>query len=65
MVPHHHPVSLYTKVEAETLQLQNWNFYFPWYDLRASPMALYMHLHMCFFSRDADADARSKPSGPC
>ena len=29
--------------------------------LRASPMALHLH----FFIQDADADAGSKPSGPC
>jgi hypothetical protein len=34
------------------------------YIVRASPVALHMHLHMRFFIRDADAYARSKHSGP-
>ena len=35
------------------------------YFVRASLVALHLHLHLRFFIRDAYADAGSKPSGPC
>ena len=34
-------------------------------ELRASPVALHLHLHSSFFIRNADVDGRRKPNGPC